>query len=219
MKGGKLVVFSLLVMLFFNLNPDLACTTEPIVLPALRQDGGRPLMATLKARKSTREFASRSLPLQVLGELLWAGFGVNRPESGMRTAPSSHNRQEVDIYVAMQQGLFLYNGVNHVLEPIDDKDIRPITGRQKFPGLAPVNLIYVVNFDRIPGVPRQAAIEAAAVSTGAIVQNVYLYCASEGLAAVVRGWIDRAALGQAMALGSNQYIIVAQTVGYPGEEP
>jgi nitroreductase len=219
MKDGKLVVFSLLVMLLFNLNPDLACTAEPIVLPAPRQDGGRPLMATLKARKSTREFTSRSLPLQVLGELLWAGFGVNRPESGMRTAPSSHNRQEVEIYVAMQQGFFLYNGVKHLLEPIDDKDIRPLTGRQEFPGLAPVNLIYVVNFDRMPGVPRQTGIEAAAVSTGAIVQNVYLYCASEGLAAVVRGWIDRTALGQAMALGSNQYIIVAQTVGYPGEEP
>jgi nitroreductase len=217
MKGGKFAVFFMLVMLCLSLKPDLAWTAEPIVLPPPCQDGGRPLMAALKDRKSTREFASRSLPLQVLGELLWAGFGVNRPESGMRTAPSAHNRQEVDLYVAIPQGLFLYNGVKHVLEPIVDKDIRALTGRQSFVGLAPVNLIYVVNFDRMPGVPRPAAKEAAAVSTGAIVQNIYLYCASEGLVAVVRGWLDRTVLGQAMALDSNQYIIVAQTVGYPEE--
>jgi nitroreductase len=217
MKVGKLAVFSMLAMSFLSLKPDLAWTADPIVLAAPRQDGGRPLLAALKDRRSIREFVNCPLPLKVLGELLWAGFGVNRPESGMRTAPSAHNRQEVDIYVALQQGLFLYNGVKHLLEPIHDNDIRALTGRQSFPGLAPVNLIYVVHFDRMPQVPRPDAIEAAALSTGAIVQNVYLYCASEGLAAVVRGWIDRTVLAQAMRLGSNQYIIVAQTVGFPGK--
>lgn len=217
MNSVTSIVFTLLVMVIFSLKPDLAWTAETILLPAPRQDGGQPLMATLKARKSTREFAGRSIPLQNLGELLWAGFGVNRPESGMRTAPSAHNRQEIDIYVAMQQGLFLYNAEKHLLEPIVDKDIRSQTGKQRFPGQAPVNLIYVVNFDRMPQVARPDAIEAAAISTGAIVQNVYLYCASEGLAAVVRGWIDRTVLAQAMGLGSNQYIIVAQTVGFPGK--
>lgn len=217
MKLGKRVVFSLLVMFFFVPRPNPAVSAEPIVLPAPRLDAGQPLMATLKARKSTREFSSRALPIQVLGELLWAGFGVNRPESGMRTAPSAHNRQEVDIYVATAQGLFLYNASKHMLEPIIDQDIRASTGKQHYPAQAPVNLIYIVNFDRMPGVPRQDAIEAAAVSTGAIVQNVSLYCASEGLANVPRGWLDRALLGRAMGLSGNQYIILAQTVGYPND--
>lgn len=215
MKVGNFVVFLLLVMFFLVPRPTPALSAESIVLPAPRLDAGQPLMAALNARKSTREFSSRALPIQVLGELLWAGFGINRPESGMRTAPSAHNRQEVDIYVAMAQGLFLYNAIKHELEPIVDQDIRATTGKQRYPALAPVNLIYVVNFDRMPGIPRQDAIEAAAISTGAIVQNVSLYCASEGLAAVPRGWIDRTLLGRTMELSGNQYIILAQTVGYP----
>jgi SagB-type dehydrogenase family enzyme len=187
---------------------------RPITLPQPQLAGGVPLMQALKARKSSREFADRAIPRQQLSNLLWAAFGVNRTGEKKRTAPSAHNRQEIDIYVAMSNGLFRYDAFEHALIPIVKRDIRFLTGKQKFPARAALNLVYVVDFSRVKNVPRDAAIEVAAISTGAIVQNVYLYCASENLATVVRGWIDKRALGEAMGLRAEQYILVAQSVGF-----
>lgn len=217
MKDKTLAFFPLLAILSLIPVPVVAGDPEFIDLPDPRLEAGQPLMAALKARRSTRSFSPRFLSNQTIGELLWAAFGINRPESKKRTAPSAHDRQEVDIYVATAKGLYRYNPARHALQLVSAKDIRHLTGRQKFPSTAPANLVYVVDLSRMTGVPRQAAIEAAAVSTGAMVQNVYLYCASEGLAAVARGWIDRDALGEAMNLRDDQYIILAQTVGYPDE--
>lgn len=187
---------------------------KPIALPAPRLDGGLPLMRVLKARKSSREFADKAIPQQLLADLLWAAFGVNRPTEKKRTAPSAHNRQEIDIYVAMRHGLFRYDAFQHALIPVLQEDIRAYTGRQKFPARAALNLVYVADFARVQNVPRDAAIEVAAISTGAIVQNVYLFCASEGLSTVVRGWIDKKVLSKVMGLRPDQYILVAQSVGF-----
>jgi SagB-type dehydrogenase family enzyme len=199
------------------LNPEGACAAESVALPKPRFDGGVPLMQALRSRQSTRSFSTRKLPRQVLAELLWAAYGVNRADSGRRTAPSAHDRREIDLYVAMEEGLYRYDANAHTLILVAKKDLRAATGRQKFPGRAPLNVVYVADLAKMPGVPRSAALEAAAISTGAIVQNVYLYASSEGLAAVVRGWIDKKALAKAMGLRDEQYIFVAQTVGYPGE--
>jgi len=189
---------------------------EPrIALPAPQLNTGMPLMQALSRRASNRDFARRPLSLQTLGGLLWAADGINRPDSGKRTAPSAHNRQEVQIFAAKADGLYRYDAPTHALVLVRARDVRALTGRQRFPAHAPLNLVYVIDFNRTPGVPRAAAIEAGAVATGAIVQNVYLYCASAGLASVVRGWIDKKALAKAMGLGPRQYIVVAQTVGYP----
>ncbi|MGW8321312.1 MAG: nitroreductase family protein [Thermodesulfobacteriota bacterium] len=184
-------------------------------LPDPRWDGGRTLMQALKDRRSTREFAPQSLPDQVLSELLWAAYGVNRSDTGDRTAPSAHNRQEIDVYVTLRSGLYRYETATHSLRLVKAEDLPGLTGRQKFPATAPMNLVYVADFLRTLGVPPEAAIQAASVSAGAIVQNVYLYCASEGLGAVVRGWIDRPVLAKAMGLREDQYMVIAQTVGYP----
>lgn len=186
-----------------------------IALPKVQMDVGKPLMQVLKSRKSNREFSTKVVPRQLLANLLWAAYGVNRPQERKRTAPSAHNRQEIDVYITLREGLYLYDAFQHALQPILEKDIRALTGKQKFPGHAPVNLIYVADFARVKGVPRDAAIEVAAVATGAIVQNVYLYCASENLATVARGWVDKKALAKAMGLRDDQYIVLTQTVGYP----
>ena len=186
-----------------------------IALPPPRLESGVPLMQALQARQSRREFSSKPLSRQVLADLLWAAYGVNRPEAKKRTAPSAHNRQEIDIYVAMADGLFHYDAFAHALLPIVKQDIRAHTGRQQFPAQVPLNLIYVVDYNRFTDVPREAALEVAAIATGAIVQNVYLFCASEGLATVVRGWIDKKILAEAMQLKPTQYILVAQSVGFP----
>jgi nitroreductase len=188
---------------------------KPIQLSKPRMDGGKPLMQVLKDRSSSREFSTQKLPSQVLSNLLWAASGVNRPESGKRTAPSAANWQEVDIYAATAEGLYLYDAKPHVLKPVLSEDIRALTGLQAFVKDAPLNLIYVADLSRISRGTSEEKDFFAAADTGFIAQNVYLFCASEGLATVVRANIDRPTLGKAMKLGPNQRITLSQTVGYP----
>ena len=184
-------------------------------LPAPQTESGRPLMQVLKERSTSRSFSARKLPLQVLSNLLWAAFGVNRPESGHRTAPSAMDRQEIDIYVAMAEGLYVYEAKTHVLQPVLAVDIRAMTGRQSFVADAPVNLVYVADLGRMGKVSKEEQDLYSAADTGFISENVYLFCASEGLATVVRGSVDRETLAKAMRLRPDQKIILAQTVGYP----
>jgi SagB-type dehydrogenase family enzyme len=178
-------------------------------------DRGRSLMQALKERSSSRSFSSEKLPLQVLSNLLWAAFGVSRPETGKRTAPSAMNRQEIDIYVATADGLYLYSAKNHMLKPILGEDIRAITGRQGYVKEAPLDLIYVADFSKMGEGSKEEKEFYSAADTGFIGQNVYLFCASEDLATVVRGSIDRKALAKTMKLRPDQRIILAQSVGYP----
>jgi nitroreductase len=201
--------------LFSIFGSATAQTSRPIVLPAPQISGGKPLMQALSERKTSREFDSRALSDQMLSNLLWAACGINRPESGMRTAPTAVNWQEIDIYVAMEKGLFLYEAKTNRLVPVLDKDIRANTGVQPFIMGAPVNLVFVADFTRMGGADTAAKEFYSATDTGFISQNVYLFCASEGLATVVRGLVDRKALAEVMKLGPDQKIVLAQTVGYP----
>ena len=186
---------------------------KPIQLPAPHTDGGRTLMQVLKERKTQREFSPEKLPVQVLANLLWAAFGINRPDGG-RTAPSAMNWQEIDIYVALGDGLFLYNAKANRLEPILAQDMRAATGTQAFVAAAPLNLVYVADLSKTGQSGSEAELFTAA-DVGFISENVYLFCTSEGLATVVRGSVDRAALAKIMKLGPNQKVLLAQTVGYP----
>jgi SagB-type dehydrogenase family enzyme len=188
---------------------------KAIKLPNPQIDGGRPLMQVLKDRSSSRLFSSQKIPDQILSNLLWAAFGINRPDTGKRTAPSAVNWQEIDIYVATAEGLYLYNAKTQTLEPVLSGDIRPATGKQDFVKEAPVNLIYVADFSRMGTAPKEDKELYSAADTGFISQNVYLYCASEGLATVVRGSIDKQPLTKMMKLRPDQKIILAQSIGYP----
>jgi SagB-type dehydrogenase family enzyme len=187
---------------------------KPIQLLKPQLDKGRPLMQVLKDRSSSRSFKTEKLPIQVLSNLLWAAFGVNREDSGRRTAPSAMNLQEIDIYVAMSEGLYLYDAKDFVLKPVFSEDIRALTGRQDFVKDAPVNLIYVADFARMGMATKEERTLYSAADAGFISQNVYLYCASEDLATVVRGSIDRHSLAKIMGLRPDQKIILAQSVGY-----
>lgn len=186
---------------------------KPVILPAPQTDGGRPLMQALKERKSTREFSGEKLPAQVLANLLWAGFGVNRPD-GRRTAPSAMNWQEIEIYVVTVDGAYVYDASKNRLEPVAKEDLRNLAGTQPFVATAPVNLVYVADLTKVGGDADGKELYTGA-DTGFIAQNVYLYCASEGLATVVRASVDREALGKALKLKATQKIVLAQTVGYP----
>ena len=196
-------------------TPAVAQQLQPVDLPAPQTAGGIPLMQALRVRNSTREFTSRRLPVQTLSDLLWAAFGVNRPESGKRTAPSAMNWQEIGIYVATPDGLYLYVARGNKLIPILSGDMRAATGTQAYVGEAPVNLVYVADFAKVAHASAPDHALYIGADTGAIVENAYLFCASQGLGVVVRGSINRAALAKTMKLRPDQKIILAQTVGYP----
>jgi len=191
---------------------------KPIALPKPQTDGGKPLMQALKERATSREFSPRKLPDQVLSNLLWAANGVNRSDSGKRTAPTAVNWQEIDVYVALADGVYLYDAKAHALQPVVAEDLRALTGTQGFVKGAPVNLVYVSDRVRMGKASDADKDFYSATDTGFVSQNVYLFCASEGLATVVRGLVDRPALAKAMKLRPEQRVILAQTVGYPKEK-
>ncbi len=186
---------------------------KPRELPAPDRAGGMPLMAALNLRHSTREYSERSLPEQTVSNLLWAAFGINRP-NGDRTAPYWRHIMVIDVYVAMADGIWLYEPKAHVLLPYMSSDIRAQTGTQDFVGRAPLNLIYVAHGERMTDISTADRRLYASVDAGFIGQNVYLFCASEGLVTVFRGAVDYPKLTRAMKLPDQQFITFAQTVGY-----
>ena len=207
-----------LALFFFLFTVCPASSSENAYpLPPPQTDGGKPLMQALNERKSTRKFSTRMLSDQVLSNLLWAAWGINRPKSGKRTAPSAWNRQDIDIYLARASGLFRYDAAENRLIQISGEDIRAQTGTQSFVKTAPVNLIYVSDLKKLKVRNDSDKQFHAAAHTGFISQNVYLFCASEGLGTVVRGLVDRPALAKTMKLRPDQWITFVQSVGYPKE--
>jgi SagB-type dehydrogenase family enzyme len=185
-----------------------------IKLPAPDRRGGLPLMQALARRRSSREFQRKPLPLPVLSSLLWAAFGVNR-RGGGRTAPSAIDAQEIDVYVALPDGAYLYDAQAHALRLVAASDLRRITGYQDFVDEAPLDLVLVADHARMRMVPAAQRESYASAAAGAIAENVYLYAASAGLATVIRAWIDRAAIADALGLTHDQQVLLSQTVGYP----
>jgi len=211
MRKSVLICVSLSVVLLIAV---VCSAQEAIQLPKPQMEGGKPLMQALKERKTGREFSPEKLSPQVLGNLLWAAWGVNRPD-GHRTAPSAGNRQEIDIYVTTADGAYVYDAKNHSLQPVAKEDLRGTTGKQPFVTVAAVNLVYVADFAKMGKSTDENKVFYSAADTGFIAQNVYLFCASEGLATVVRGMVDREGLAKALKLRADQRIILAHTVGYP----
>jgi len=190
-------------------------------LPKAKLEGGKPLMECLKQRQSQRDFSSEKLSPQVLSNLLWAAAGINRPD-GKRTIPSAANWQIVEVYVATADGLYLYQAGLQALKTISSQDVRSLTGRQPFVKEAPVTLVYVADFDKAIMNDKKLDLSesmkdvSSAAEAGFIGQNVYLFCASEGLSTVIRsGGVNNAPLAEAMKLRPSQRIYLAQTLGYP----
>jgi SagB-type dehydrogenase family enzyme len=202
-----------------NLTPAFAQGLKPIELPEPQLEGGRPLMQALKYRQSKRAYRDERLPRQVLSNLLWAACGINRSDSGRRTAPSGGNLQDVDVYVATADGVYVYDAKSHTLNPVLAEDIRGLSGRQQRPPPleeAPANLINVTDLaKKFRTAVAEQSLYLRFAHTGFISQNVFLYCASEGLATVVRFWFDKPALEKKIGLRPDQYITLVQSVGYP----
>ncbi len=212
--------FLALVISFMLLIPVISFSQQQnekntIQLPKPQITGGKPLMEALSLRKSMREFSDREIPVQVLSNLLWAAFGINRPESGRKTAPSASNWQEIDIYVAKKDGVYLYDAKGNSLKLVVVGDLRADFGRQAFVKTAPVVLAYIADYSRMGRASQTDKDFYSAVDTGFISQNVYLFCASEGLNTVVLGLVNRSKLYEKLQLKPEQKIILTQPVGYP----
>ena len=196
----------------------LTARAQDITLPEPVKKGGKPLMEALNDRQSAREFSTTDLSMQQLSNLLWAAWGINRPEAGKRTAPSSRNVQEIDVYVAIKSGLYIYDATANKLKQVHNRDIRNFCGTQEFVATAPVNLMYVADMGKLGrkegDVIRDADLFAPYANSGLIAQNVYLWCSSENMACVIRAMIDRPTLAKEMNLRTNQAIILGQSVGF-----
>ncbi len=205
---------SLRTFALFWIAGTLAFAGGPVALPGPTKTGGMPFMQALSERKSGREFSAEKLSPQVLSNLLWAAYGVNRPD-GHRTAPSAMNRQIIDVYVVTGEAAYLYNAKAQRLDAVAEGDHRAAAGTQSFVAQAPVNLVYVADYSRLGSSSDSDRSLYAGAETGFIGQNVYLFCASEGLVTVVRASINRGELAKVLKLLPNQRITLAQTVGYP----
>lgn len=190
---------------------------DMIKLPEPKKTGGMPLMDALSNRKTSRAFSTKELDLQTLSNLLWAANGINRPDDGHKTAPSAVNWQEIEIYVSTENGVYIYNAVENTLELYMSKDIRESTGRQPFVKDVPLNLIYVADFTKMSDRPYDVKHWYSAADAAFIAQNVYLFCASENLATVVRGAVEKEELKKIMNLPEHQHVVLCQSVGYHSE--
>ena len=195
-------------------KPAKGDAVPKIVLPAPDKTGGMPLMEAIAKRRSAREFAAKELPLPLLSSLLWAANGVNRADGG-RTAPSAMNAQEIDVYVALPSGAYLYDAAANALQLVAGSDLRRVTGYQDFVDEAALDLVYVADHSRMKLVPVGSRESFASAAAGAITENVYLFAASNGLSTVIRAWIDRDAIANALGLGHDQQVLLSQTVGFP----
>ncbi len=212
---------------------DAPTHNQTLFLPEAGDFGGSSLFESLSRRRTIRRVSSRPLPVQSLANLLWAAFGVNRTNGPFdvcgRTAGSASNSQEIDLYVAREEGVYLYEPHDNLLKPIAGGDLRPLAltpGQKGVTPLAPVQLIFVADIDRLvrtagfqePGL-HDAEVQKAYyyVDTGLIAQNVYLFAADSGLAAWFHN-CDRQGLSEALLLRPSQRVLFAQSVGYPDEE-
>jgi nitroreductase len=195
----------------------LAPRAGDIALPPPQTQGGKPLLQALAERRSSRAFVPQAVPPQLLANLLWSAFGVNRPGGGGRTAPSAHDQQEIDVYLINAEGAFRYAArPPHRLERVGTTDLRAGADSQGLARAAPMTLLYVADDRRMTDRDDEATRRFyAAADAGVIAQNVYLFCASEGLATVVFISFDRERLAPALALAPKQRILLAQAVGYP----
>lgn len=207
-----LVVSFVLVILSCSNNK----TSETVgVLPKPQISGGKPLMLALRDRRTLRDFSDKELSMQQLSNLLWAANGINRADEKKHTAPTAMNKQELEIYVAIKSGVYLFDADNQKLNKVIDTDIRAQIGAQQFHKIAPVNLLIVADLDKVFGNDTTKVYNT--LDAGYISQNIYLYCASENLATVAVGMVNRDQVASLLHFTNRKQIILAHPVGFKKE--
>ncbi len=196
---------------------SMSQTVTDIVLPQPQKDGGKPLMDCMAERKSNREYASKEISNQELSNLLWAANGINREKDGKNTAPTANNRQNMEVYVVLPGGVYFYDSKGNILKFIKSGNYMTNTGKQDFVEKASVNLIIVSDMGKLGDATPDNQLLYAGIHSGAIMQNIYLYCASRGLNTVTRRYFDEKEVTEVLGLPAGKRPILAQSVGYPVE--
>lgn len=203
----KILLLSLLIGMFWE---GQAQELRPLKLNQPNVKRGLPVMTALQQRQSTREYADKKIELQDLSDLLWAAAGINRPESGKRTAPTAMNKQEIEVYVCLPEGTYLYNPKTNMLDPVVKEDLRSaVGGGQDFVAKAPVCLLMVADLSKFNGEVLMPALDAGIVS-----QNISLFCAGTGMVTVPRASMDQAKLKSVLKLKDSQRPLINHPVGY-----
>jgi len=172
------------------------------------------LMEALSKRQSVREYGAKPVGEQELSDLLWAANGINRPAEGKRTAPSAMGVMDIDIYVITAQGAYLFDAKKNTLEPVAAGDHRAkVSAQQAWTAAAPVNLILVSESARFTRGDDAAKERMGAMDAGIVSQNISLFCASAGLATVVRAGVD-AEIAKILKLKPTQKVMLNHPVGY-----
>ena len=190
---------------------------DNILLPKPSMDNKVTLMQALENRHSTREYADKQIPDDVLSTVLWAACGINRPGEGKITAPSAINAQDIQVYVVRQDGAYLYQPKDNSLEKVSNKDLRAaVAGRQSFAASAPVSLVLVSNHHTFPQqMPKEAKTRMGVVDAGYISENICLACSALGLNTVPRMTMDTETLKKELGLDDNYDLVLNSQIGYP----
>ena len=209
----------LLVLICFNVcySNDVQ-SLKGISLPEPVTKGGMPLLTALQNRHSSREFSNKEIPIEIISNLLWAGFGVNREGSKMRTAPSSYNWQDIIIYVFTAKGVWIYDAFENRLKEVKSGDYRQYAGMQEYVKNAPLSLVYVSDTEKMVRKDQTFSdnykLMMGCIDAGHISQNIYLFCASEGLNVVARASVNKEEFSKEFELPETYNVILGQTIGY-----
>lgn len=193
----KYIVWAFVLMVTL---PALAAE-KTIELSAPDVLGGMPLMEAIAARKSTREFSAKKIEDKDLSNILYAAWGLSH--EGKRTIPTAMNKQDLEVYAAMDNGIWRYNASEHRLELVSEEDIKPLIALQDYVKEAPLTLVFVGK-----------NVKDASMNAAAAYQNVGLYCASRGLDNVVRGYVNREKIAEVLGIKSDE-VIITQSIGWP----
>jgi len=210
-----LSIFVMIMLITGNLSGQVL---QDIKLNAPDMDRGLTIMKAFEKRASATSFSSRELSLQDLSDLLWASAGINRPENGKRTSPTAVNAQDIDVYVLMKSGAYLYDAKTHTLKGVAAGDNRKmVSERQTNFANAPVMLVMVSDISRFRGDDRDLKLTWAAMDAGIVSQNIAIFCAGTGLVTRPRASMDTEGLKKLLELSATQYPLLNNPVGYPNE--
>ena len=193
-------------------------TAQSIVLNPPDLTRGLPVMEALSLRASASEFDTTNLNIQDLSDLLWASNGVNRSEEGKRTAPSALNAQDIDVYLFIKSGIYLYDANKHLLNLVVEGDYRSvIAGAQAYVAKAPLMCLLISDISRFSFGEDQLKLEWAAEDAGIVSQNISIFCASSGLATRPRASMDKQKLRELLKLRDSQHLMLNHPVSYKKE--
>ena len=206
--------FIFLVAVFLGSLVAQAQELKAIKLNAPDKTRGSAIMKALNDRQSVREYSADKIKPQDLSDLLWAANGINRPD-GKRTAPSCRDFRDVEVYVILQEGTYIYDAQEHALIPISAGDFRgAVAAGQDFAKEAPLCIVLVADMTKYGNMSENSKLMAA-IDVGIVCQNINVACAGLGLATVPRGSMDQAALKTALKLKDNHLLLMNNPVGYP----